>query len=107
MEDAIITCLGAGSAAIACMRLLVSMGARRENIFMVDRRGVIYEGREGRNVYKEEFANHTAKRTLKESIDGGDVFNGLLGSDWLPVEMIALNATPSEILARWHRVPES
>ena len=39
IEDAKIVCLGAGAAAIACMRLLVSIGARRENIYMLDRRG--------------------------------------------------------------------
>ncbi|MCP4209995.1 MAG: malate dehydrogenase, partial [Halieaceae bacterium] len=62
LEEAIITCLGAGSAAIACMRLLLNLGARRENIYMLDRRGVIYTGREGVNAYKQEFANETDKR---------------------------------------------
>jgi malate dehydrogenase (oxaloacetate-decarboxylating)(NADP+) len=47
------------------MRLLVSMGARRENIYMLDRRGVIYAGREGVNAYKQEFANRTDKRSRR------------------------------------------
>ena len=77
------------SAAIACMRLLVSMGARRENIFMLDRRGVIYDGREGLNAYKEEFANRTDKRTLTDAIAGADVFVGLSGADLLSAQMLA------------------
>ena len=106
MEDAIITCLGAGSAAIACMRLLVSMGARRENIFMLDRRGVIYEGREGLNVYKEEFANHTNKRTLTDAIDGSDVFIGLSGADLLTAEMLLSMAERPVVFACSNPDPE-
>ena len=80
LQDAVITCLGAGAAAIACMRLLVAMGARRENIYMLDRRGVIYAGREGVNAYKQEFANRTDKRSLTDAINGADVFIGLSGA---------------------------
>ena len=83
IENAVITCLGAGSAAIACMRLLLSMGACRENIYMLDRRGVIYAGREGVNAYKKEFANQTDKRSLTDAINGADVFIGLSGADLL------------------------
>ena len=61
IASAKIVCLGAGAAAIACMRLLVSLGASKENLYMVDRRGVIYPGREGLNEYKEEFLNDQAK----------------------------------------------
>ena len=88
LQDAIITCLGAGAAAIACMRLLVSLGARRENIYMLDRRGVIYAGREGVNAYKQEFANRTDKRSLTDAINGADVFIGLSGADLLSPEML-------------------
>lgn len=106
MEDVIITCLGAGSAAIACMRLLVNMGARRENIFMLDRRGVIYDGREGLNVYKEEFANHTDKRTLADAIAGADVFIGLSGADLLSAEMLASMAARPIVFACSNPDPE-
>jgi malate dehydrogenase (oxaloacetate-decarboxylating)(NADP+) len=88
LETAVIACLGAGSAAIACMRLLVSLGARRENIYMLDRRGVIYTGREGVNVYKEEFANSTDKRSLTDAIEGADVFVGLSGANLLSADML-------------------
>jgi malate dehydrogenase (oxaloacetate-decarboxylating)(NADP+) len=95
IETAAITCLGAGSAAIACMRLLLSMGASRENIYMLDRRGVIYAGREGVNAYKQEFANQTDKRSLTDAIDGADVFIGLSGADLLnPAKLLSMADRP-------------
>jgi malate dehydrogenase (oxaloacetate-decarboxylating)(NADP+) len=95
LEDAIITCLGAGSAAIACMRLLVSLGASRENIYMLDTRGVIYTGRNGVNAFKQEFANHTEKRSLSDAIKGADVFIGLSGADLLtPAMLLSMAARP-------------
>lgn len=106
MENAVITCLGAGSAAIACMRLLVSIGVRRENIYMLDRRGVIYAGREGVNVYKQEFANHTDKRTLTDAINGADVFIGLSGADLLSPAMLRSMADRPVVFACSNPDPE-
>ncbi len=106
MENAIITCLGAGSAAIACMRLLVSMGARRENIYMLDRRGVIYAGREGVNAYKQEFANHTDKRSLADAINGADVFIGLSGAHLLSPELLLTMAPRPVVFACSNPDPE-
>ena len=106
IEEVAITCLGAGSAAIACMRLLVSMGARRENIFMLDRRGVIYAGREGVNAYKQEFANHTDKRSLTDAINGADVFIGLSGADLLSAEMLMSMADRPVVFACSNPDPE-
>ena len=106
MENAVITCLGAGSAAIACMRLLVSIGVRRENIYMLDRRGVIYSGREGVNVYKQEFANHTDKRTLTDAINGADVFIGLSGADLLSPAMLRSMADRPVVFACSNPDPE-
>ncbi len=106
LEDAIITCLGAGSAAIACMRLLVSLGAQRDNIFMLDRRGVIYDGREGVNAYKQEFANHTDKRSLSDAVRGSDVFVGLSGADLLSPEMLLSMADRPIVFACSNPDPE-
>jgi malate dehydrogenase (oxaloacetate-decarboxylating)(NADP+) len=106
IEDAIITCLGAGSAAIACMRLLVNLGARRENIFMLDRRGVIYVGREGVNAYKQEFANQTDKRSLTDAISGADVFIGLSGANLLSAEMLLSMADRPVVFACSNPDPE-
>lgn len=106
LQDAVITCLGAGAAAIACMRLLVSMGARRENIYMLDRRGVIYTGREGVNAYKQEFANRTNKRSLSDATNGADVFVGLSGADLLSPEMLKSMADRPVVFACSNPDPE-
>ncbi|MDA8752810.1 malate dehydrogenase [Halieaceae bacterium] len=106
LEDAKIACLGAGAAAIACMRLLVSLGAQRENIYMLDRRGVIYAGREGVNAYKQEFANHTDKRSLTDAINGADVFIGLSGANLLSREMLLSMADRPVVFACSNPDPE-
>ena len=106
LEDVSITCLGAGAAAIACMRLLVSLGARRENLYMLDRRGVIYEGREGVNAYKQEFANHTDKRSLSDALKGADVFIGLSGANLMSAEMLLSMADRPVVFACSNPDPE-
>jgi malate dehydrogenase (oxaloacetate-decarboxylating)(NADP+) len=68
------------------MKLLVSMGAKVENIFMVDRTGVIHAGRDDLNQYKAQFAHATDKRTLADALDGADVFVGLSGPNLLSAE---------------------
>lgn len=88
IDEAKVVCLGAGAAAIACMRVLVNCGAKKENIFMLDRNGVIYEGRDGINEFKAEFANNTDKRTLEDACEGADAFVGLSGADLLTPDML-------------------
>ncbi|MCK5727530.1 MAG: malate dehydrogenase [Thiotrichaceae bacterium] len=83
LETAKITCLGAGAAGIASMNLLIALGAQRDNIYMIDRQGIIHDGREGLNEYKQAFALHTDKRTLDDACDGSDVFIGVSGPDLL------------------------
>ena len=83
LPEAKIVCLGAGAAAISCMKLLVSMGAKVENIFMIDRKGVIHAKRDDLNQYKAVFAHETDKRTLSDALDGADVFVGLSGANLL------------------------
>ncbi len=106
IANARIVCLGAGAAAIACMRLLVSMGAARDNIFMLDRRGVISKGRDGVNVYKAEFANDTELRSLADACDGADVFIGLSGADLLTPEMLQSMAPRPVVFACSNPDPE-
>ena len=101
-----IVCLGAGAAAIACMRLLVSCGASKKNIFMLDRRGVIYQGRDGINEYKAEFVNDTDKRTLADACDGADVFVGLSGANLLSAEALTSMAAKPVIFACSNPDPE-
>jgi len=106
LQDVVITCLGAGAAAVACMRLLVSLGARRSNIYMLDRRGVIYNGREDVNAYKLEFANQTSKRSLADAVQGADVFIGLSGADLLSAQMLLSMADRPIVFACSNPDPE-
>jgi malate dehydrogenase (oxaloacetate-decarboxylating)(NADP+) len=102
-----LVCLGAGAAAISCSRLLVAAGFKKENIVMLDRKGVIFNGREGVNQYKAEFANDvTRARTLSEAIDGADVFLGLSGPDQLSAEQLKTMADKPIIFACSNPDPE-
>ncbi|WP_193074914.1 malic enzyme-like NAD(P)-binding protein [Pseudomonas sp. FME51] len=95
LEDAKIVCLGAGAAATACMKLLVSLGAAIENIYMIDRKGVIHSGRDDLNEYKAVFASETDKRTLADAMKGADVFVGLSGPNLLqPAELKLMAENP-------------
>lgn len=106
LETAKVVCLGAGSAAVACMRLLISLGSKNENITMIDRRGVIYAGREGLNEYKAEFAHGTTDRTLDDAITGADVFVGLSGPDLLSAGMLLKMAPKPVVFACSNPDPE-
>ena len=82
------------------------MGALKENIYMLDRRGVIYPGREGINEYKEEFSNDTDKRTLSDACKGADVFVGLSGANLLSIDMLNSMADKPVIFACSNPDPE-
>jgi malate dehydrogenase (oxaloacetate-decarboxylating)(NADP+) len=97
LEQANIVCLGAGSAAIAGMRLLISLGADRNRITMLDRQGVIYQGRDNINEYKAEFSRKTARRTLDDACVDADVFIGLSGSNLLSPEAL-LKMAPNPVI---------
>ncbi len=112
IEDVRIACAGAGAAALACLNLLVTLGAKRENIFVSDVDGVVYEGRTaGMDPYKAVYAQPTDKRTLAQAIEGADLFLGLsapriVKPEWLktmgekPIIMALANPEP-EILPEW------
>ncbi|NWO06431.1 MAG: malate dehydrogenase, partial [Alteromonadaceae bacterium] len=106
IEEAKVVCLGAGAAAIACMKLLISCGIRPENIFMLDRKAVIRSGRDDLNQYKAMFANETDKRTLDEAIDGADVFLGLSGPDLRSVDQVKRMAPNPVVFACSNPDPE-
>ena len=106
-ESAKVVVLGAGAAAISCSRLLVAAGLKKENIVMLDRKGVIFNGREEVNQYKAEFANDvTRARTLTEAIDGADVFLGLSGPDQLTAEQLKTMADKPIVFACSNPDPE-
>ena len=90
IDDVKIVCSGAGAAALASLNLLVSLGARRENIFVCDIEGVVYEGREKlMDRWKAAFAQDTSARTLADVIDGADIFLGLSAGGVLKPELLA------------------
>jgi malate dehydrogenase (oxaloacetate-decarboxylating)(NADP+) len=102
-----LVCCGAGSAALACLDLLVGMGLRRENIRVVDLDGVVYEGRkDGMDPYKRRYAVATEERTLDDVIGGADVFLGLSGPRTLKAAQVARMADPPLILALANPEPE-
>jgi malate dehydrogenase (oxaloacetate-decarboxylating)(NADP+) len=104
--DISIVCLGAGAAAVACMKLLVEMGADRGRLMMLDRQGVIHAGRSGLSEQKAMFALDTDKRTLEEAIAGADVFIGLSGPDLVTPAMVKSMAINPIIFACSNPNPE-
>lgn len=107
IEEAKLVCLGAGAAAISCARLLIAAGMKKENLVMIDRSGVIFNGRENVNQYKAEFANDVTKtRTLEEAIVGADVFLGLSGPNQLSAEMLKKMADKPVVFACSNPDPE-
>lgn len=106
IETAKIVCLGAGAAAISCMKLLIAMGAQVNNIFMIDRKGVIHAGRDDLNQYKAVFAHETTKRSLSDAMEGADVFVGLSGANLLSAEDLARMAADPIVFACSNPDPE-
>lgn len=101
-----IVCLGAGAAGIATMRLLLSLGANKENLFMVDREGIIHAGRSSLNDEKREFAQVTEHRSLADAMHGADVFIGVSGPNLLPAELVKTMAANPVIFALSNPTPE-
>lgn len=98
---------GAGASAIACTKIFVSLGVKKENVLMCDSSGVIYEGRiQGMNKYKAEFANKTTKRTLTEALNKADVFVGLSVAGAVTGEMIKTMTKDPIIFAMANPDPE-
>jgi len=97
---------GAGAAAISCSRLYMSMGAKRENIVMVDRTGVINQSRENLDPTKAEFATTRKLNTLAEAIKDADVFIGLSSADVLTADMLKSMAKNPIVFAMANPDPE-
>ena len=98
---------GAGAAALACIGLLVKLGLKRENIWVTDIKGLVYDGRtELMDPDKAIYAQKTDQRTLAEAIDGADVFLGLSAGGVLKPDMVARMAARPLILALANPSPE-
>lgn len=101
-----IVCVGAGAAGIASMRLLVSLGALKENMLLLDSQGVIHTGREALNPYKFAFARQTDRRTLEDALEGADVFIGVAKPELLKKDHIQRMAKDAVIFALSNPEPE-
>ena len=107
IEDVKLVSTGGGAAGIACLNLLLSMGLKRENVWLVDHVGVIYEGREEEmNPHKGAYAQATDARSLGDVIDDADVFLGLSAGGILKPDMVERMADKPLILALANPVPE-
>ncbi|MFC1588654.1 malic enzyme-like NAD(P)-binding protein [Pseudomonadota bacterium] len=106
IEDVRIVCLGAGAAGIASMKLLKALGAKSENLYMIDRKGIIHTGRDDLNKYKQDFAVETELRTLADAMNGADVFIGVSGPNLLSAEALASMAENPVVFALSNPDPE-
>ena len=97
---------GAGAAAMACANLFKSSGVPQKNITMLDRKGVIYRGRDNLNQWKSAHAVETKNRTLSDAIDSADVFLGLSAAGALKKEMVKKMAKNPIIFACANPDPE-
>jgi malate dehydrogenase (oxaloacetate-decarboxylating)(NADP+) len=98
---------GAGAAGIACAKFYEQLGVRRENILLVDTKGVVFKGRkEGMNSYKEYFAIETEARSLSDAMRGADVFCGVSVKDIVTKDMIRSMADDPIVFAMANPDPE-
>lgn len=107
LSDVKIVASGAGAAALACLAMLESLGAKKENIWVSDLEGVVYEGRTKlMDEYKGRYAKPTNARHLADIIGGADIFLGLSAAGVLKSEMVAKMADNPLIFALANPTPE-
>ncbi len=107
LEDMRIVTAGAGAAALSCLNLLLSLGAKLENIIVTDIDGVVHEGRnESMDPWKAKFARQTELRTLREAMVGADIFLGLSAAGIVKPEMVKDMAERPMVLALANPTPE-
>ncbi|MBI4418772.1 MAG: NADP-dependent malic enzyme [Ignavibacteriales bacterium] len=107
IRDAKVVFSGAGAAGIACAHHYEKLGVRRENMMLVDTKGVVYQGRKaGMNPYKEYFAVDTGARTLADAMKGADVFCGVSAKDIVTREMVRSMADRPIVMAMANPDPE-
>ncbi len=98
---------GAGASGVACGEFWIRLGVKRENVVMLDTKGVIFKGRtEAMNPYKQRFANDTSARTLADAVKDADVFLGLSTKDILTADMVKTMGPAPLIFALANPDPE-
>src|SRR5690349_21362858 len=107
IDEVHIVVSGAGASAIACTKFYLSLGVKRENVLLVDTKGVVFKGRtENMNPYKQEFAADTKRRTLADAMEGADVFLGLSGKGLVTQKMVQSMAKDPVVFALANPDPE-
>jgi malate dehydrogenase (oxaloacetate-decarboxylating)(NADP+) len=106
IEEVKVVVNGAGASAIACTKLYMQLGVRREHVTMCDSKGVIHASRADLNASKREFATTRDARTLAEALVGADVFLGLSTANVLTPEMIRTMADAPVVFALANPNPE-
>ncbi|NNM51758.1 MAG: NADP-dependent malic enzyme [Pseudomonadales bacterium] len=106
IDEVRIVCSGAGAAALTCLDLLCALGARRENIFVVDSRGVLQSERHDMDESKLRYAQQTPARKLADLMPGTDVFLGLSTAGVLKADMVKDMARSPLIFALANPTPE-
>jgi len=107
IEDVKVVFSGAGAAGIACAKLYIALGVRKENLYLIDTKGLCYKGRkEGMNPYKDELANGSGPADLAEVMKGADVFAGVSIANLVTKEMVRSMADKPIIFAMANPDPE-
>ncbi|HUS53052.1 MAG TPA: NADP-dependent malic enzyme [Thermohalobaculum sp.] len=106
LEDVKMVSTGGGAAGIACLNLLCDMGLKRENVWLFDKDGLIYRGRDGVDETKGRYARETNVGILADLIDGADMFLGLSGPNVLTAEIVKKMAPDPIIFALANPTPE-
>ena len=105
--DIKVVSTGGGAAGIACLNMLLKLGVRRENVWLLDLDGLVYEGRQaGMTPQKAAFAQGSEPKSLDEVIEGADLFLGLSGPGVLSAEMVARMAPRPIVFALANPTPE-
>ncbi|MES1939450.1 malic enzyme [Salinisphaera sp. T5B8] len=106
LADAKIVCMGAGAAGVASMNLLLEMGAKLDNVFMCDRKGVIHSERDDLSEQKAQFATKTDLRSVDDAMKQADVFVGLSGPGTVSAEQIGMMPAKPVVFALSNPTPE-
>jgi len=107
LEESRIVINGAGAAGIACAKMYVHLGARKENIMLLDSQGIVYKGRErGMNPYKDAFAVETPLRTLEQAVKGAHVLVGVSVEGAFTTQLLSEMAEKPIIFALANPEPE-
>jgi malate dehydrogenase (oxaloacetate-decarboxylating)(NADP+) len=108
IENLKVVMNGAGAAGIACLKLILTIGVRQENVIICDRTGVVYKGRNDipADDIKYQYASDTKARTVHEALDGADVFIGLSAKDAINKDSVKNMARDPIIFAMANPDPE-